>query len=77
MPNPNPDRDAGGYSQSTTTRDIIEAFEAFHDTHMTTPEVAEHCNCSPETARRRLRDLEDVNEVQSRTTGRITLWWRI
>jgi DNA-binding IclR family transcriptional regulator len=69
--------DTGDYAQETTPRDVIEAFEELRGTDLTPQELAEACDCSPDTARRRLRGLEEAGRVQHRQSGNTTLWWLV
>lgn len=65
----------GSYAQEITHSDITAAMREHAPHDMTTAEIAEACECSTQTARRRLKDLEDRNQVASRTTSDVVLWW--
>jgi predicted ArsR family transcriptional regulator len=55
--------------------DFIQAVES-EDGEATTPEITTEVGCSPETARRRMKELEDNGVVERRKIGQ-TLFWQL
>lgn len=69
--------DAGRYSDSVTLDDVLGVFEAVDGPVVTSGDVADALDCSRETARRKLRALEDRARVASRKTAGRVVWWRV
>lgn len=68
--------DAGRYTESVTEPEVLGVFAAVDGPVVTSGDVAEHLGCSRETARRRLRELEDAGEIASRRTAGRVVWWQ-
>lgn len=71
-----PDRDeAGNYTETVTLEAVLTVFEHVDGPVVTSGDVAEQIGCSRETARRKLRMLEDRGRVASRKTAGRVVWW--
>jgi hypothetical protein len=68
--------DAGRYVESVALEDVLEAFDRVRGPVVTSSDVAELLDCSPETARRKLGELRDRGRVESRETAGRVVWWR-
>lgn len=67
--------DSGRYTETVTPDDVIEVFAQVDGPVVTSGDVSDALGCSRETARRKLRALEEEGRVRSRkTTGRV-VWW--
>ena len=67
--------DAGRFTETVTLEDVLEVFEVVDGPVVTSGDVAEQLDCSRETARRKLRTLEDRGTVASRKTAGRVVWW--
>ena len=67
--------DAGRYTERVTLNDVLAVFESVEGPVVTSGDVAETLECSRETARRKLRTLEDQDQVTSRKTAGRVVWW--
>lgn len=67
--------DAGRYTETVTLDDVLGVFEAVEGPVVTSGDVAETLDCSRETARRKLRTLEEQGHVASRKTAGRVVWW--
>jgi DNA-binding CsgD family transcriptional regulator len=67
--------DTGRYTETVTPDDVLGVFEAVDGPVVTSGDVAEALECSRETARRKLRTLEERGRVASRTTAGRVVWW--
>ncbi|ADJ14437.1 DeoR family transcriptional regulator [Halalkalicoccus jeotgali] len=67
------DRDDGG--RFTAAMSLDDVYEYVREQgNVTTTEVAEHWGVSSETARRKLRELEEEDRVIARDVGSALLW---
>lgn len=69
--------DTGQYTETVTLDDVLGVFEAVAGPVVTSGDVADTLDCSPETARRKLRTLEEQGHVASRKTAGRVVWWLI
>jgi hypothetical protein len=69
--------DTGRYTETVTLDDVLAVFDAVEGPVVTSGDVAEALDCSRETARRKLRALEDRERVASRKTAGRVVWWRV
>ena len=69
--------DTGRYTETVTLDDVLNVFEAVKGPVVTSGDVAETLDCSRETARRKLRTLEEQSHVASRKTAGRVVWWVI
>jgi len=69
--------DVGWYTDPVTLEDVLEVFGEVEGPVVTSGGVANTLDCSRETARRKLRSLEDRERVASRTTAGRVVWWRV
>lgn len=69
--------DTGRYTETVTPDDVIGVFEAVEGPVVTSSDVAEALDCSRETARRKLRTLEEQGRVASRKTAGRVVWWGV
>lgn len=65
----------GRFSESVTPEDVLGVFEAVAGPVVTSGDVAEALDCSRETARRKLRTLDEQGRVASRKTAGRVVWW--
>jgi hypothetical protein len=73
----NDDRgDGGRYTETVALSAILDVFDAVDGPVVTSGDVADALDCSRETARRKLRALEEQDRVASRKTAGRVLWWR-
>lgn len=56
-------------------RDVLQAMGNMDSPGVTATDIGVILGCSPDTARRRLRELADAGRVEHRSTGQQTLWW--
>ena len=67
--------DTGRYTETVTLDDVLGVFETVEGPVVTSGDVAEARDCSRETARRKLRTLEEQGRVASRKTAGRVVWW--
>lgn len=67
--------DTGRYTETVTLDDVLGVFETVDGPVVTSGDVAEARDCSRETARRKLRTLEEQGRVASRKTAGRVVWW--
>lgn len=67
--------DTGRYTETVTLDDVLGVFETVEGPVVTSGDVAEALDCSRETARRKLRTLEEQGRVASRKTAGRVVWW--
>lgn len=67
--------DDGRYTETVTLDDVLGVFETVGGPVVTSGDVAESLGCSRETARRKLRTLEEQDRVASRKTAGRIVWW--
>ena len=69
--------DSGQFGEKVSLQDVIAVFERVKGPVVTSGDVADELNCSRETARRKLRTLQDRERVDSRKTAGRVVWWRV
>jgi len=69
--------DTGRYTETVTLDDVLSVFETVAGPVVTSGDVAETLDCSRETARRKLRALEQQDLVASRKTAGRVVWWTV
>ncbi|WP_082677775.1 HTH domain-containing protein [Haloferax sp. Q22] len=69
--------DTGRYAETVTLDDTLGVFEIVDGPVVTSGDVAEALDCSRETARRKLRTLEEHGRVASRKTAGRVIWWLV
>jgi hypothetical protein len=67
--------ETGQYTETVTLDDVLGVFGAVPGPVVTSGDVAEALGCARETARRKLRALEDQGRVASRKTAGRVVWW--
>jgi predicted transcriptional regulator len=67
--------DTGRYTETVTLDDVLGIFDTVEGPVVTSGDVAETLDCSRETARRKLRTLEEQDHVASRKTAGRVVWW--
>lgn len=67
--------DSGRYTETITLDSVLDVFETVDGPVVTSGDVAESLECSRETARRKLRTLEEQGRVASRKTAGRVVWW--
>lgn len=74
----NQDRVGGRFQASTTHDDVLRVFDQVRGPPVvTSSDVAQACDCSAKTARRKLDELADQGRVEGRETAGRTVWWRV
>ena len=68
--------DSGQFTTSVTLDDVLRVFERVEGPVVTSGDVAEALDCSRETARQKLRTLEDQDYLASRKTAGRVVWWK-
>ena len=69
--------DTGRYTERVTLHDVLAVFQAVDGPVVTSGDVADILDCSRETARRKLRTLEEQDRIASRKTAGRVVWWII
>ncbi|MCO8245423.1 HTH domain-containing protein [Haladaptatus sp. AB643] len=69
--------DSGRYVETVTLADVLAIFEEVEGPVVTSGDVADALECSRETARRKLGQLEDRSRVKSRQTAGRVVWWLV
>lgn len=67
----------GRYTETVTRDDVLGVFETVDGPVITSGDVAETLDCSRETARRKLRSLDEQGHVASRKTAGRVVWWLV
>lgn len=67
--------ETGRFAETVTPEDVLGVFETVEGPVVTSGDVAEVLDCSPETARRKLGTLEGQGRVASRKTAGRVVWW--
>lgn len=67
--------ETGRYTERITLENVLTVFETVEGPVVTSGDVAETLECSRETARRKLRSLEEQDQVASRKTAGRVVWW--
>ena len=67
--------DTEQYTETVPLNNVLGVFEAVQGPVVTSGDVAESLDCSRETARRKLRSLEEQGHVASRKTAGRVVWW--
>jgi len=75
MPERERDETTGLYAEKAPLDAVLDVFGRVRGPVVTSSDVAEHLDCTTETARRKLKELYDQEVVDKRTTGRTTVWW--
>jgi len=75
MPHRKRDNTTGMYAEKAPLNAVLDVFGRVRGPVITTSDVAEHFDCTTETARRKLKALHEQGNVDKRTTGRTTVWW--
>jgi hypothetical protein len=75
MPERERDETTGLYAEKAPLDAVLDVFGRVRGPVVTSSDVAEHLDCTTETARRKLKELYDQGAVDKRTTGRTTVWW--
>lgn len=70
-------REEGGrFAEVVPLDDVLAVFERVEGPVVTSGDVADHLECSRETARRKLRELEERGRLASRLTAGRVVWWQ-
>jgi len=69
--------ESGRYTETVTLADVLDVFEAVAGPVVTSGDVADDLDCSRETARRKLRTLEEQGRVAGRKTAGRVVWWLV
>jgi hypothetical protein len=65
----------GRYVETTTLDDVLGVFNAVRGPIITSADIADALDCSPDTARRKLRELHREGRVAHRETAGRVVWW--
>jgi CTP-dependent riboflavin kinase len=68
-------KEGGRFEASTTHNDVMAVFDQVEGPVVTSSDVAEECDCSPKTAKRKLSEIEDKGRIKGRETAGRTVWW--
>lgn len=68
--------DQGEFTETVTLAEVLSVFDAVDGPVVTSGDVTDRTGCSPESARRKLDELEDLGQVESRTSAGPILYWR-
>jgi hypothetical protein len=73
-----PEQGEGGrFKARITLDDVLNVFDRVEGPPViTSSDVAAALDCSGDSARSKLKELAAQNRVESRASGRPTLWWR-
>lgn len=66
----------GQYTESIGLDGVLAVFDTVEGPVITSGDVADERDCSTETARRKLRELESRGRLRSRETAGRVVWWR-
>lgn len=69
--------DSGRYTETISLAAVLGVFETVDGPVVTSGDVAEALDCSRETARRKLRALEEQGRIASRKTAGRVVWWTV
>jgi len=69
--------DGGRFTETVTLQAVLDVFESVDGPIVTSGDVADELDCSRETARRKLRTLEDQGRLTSRKTAGRVVWWQV
>jgi hypothetical protein len=67
--------DTGEFVEAVSHSRVLDVFRSVSGPVVTSTDVAEHLDCSTETARRKLRELHRDGVVDHRKSGRTVVWW--
>jgi DNA-binding Lrp family transcriptional regulator len=70
-------KDTGEYTEIITLDAVLGVFETVEGPVVTSGDVADALDCSPETARRKLDALEKQGRVDSRKASGRVVWWLV
>lgn len=72
-------QDGGEYKETTTPDNALDVLKQAQKPFLTAKEVADKLDCSPDTARRKLSKLDDVNgdgTIRRQDVGSsAVVWW--
>lgn len=68
--------ETGQYVEEISLEDVLATFGAVEGPAITSSDVSERLECTPEAARQKLTRLVDQGRVLARKSGRTTLYWR-
>lgn len=66
---------SGRYTETVSLGDVLGVVETIQGPVVTSGDIAESLDCSHETARRKLRRLEEQGRLASRKTAGRVVWW--
>jgi len=69
--------DSGRYTETVSLDEVFDVFGVVDGPIVTSGDVADTLDCSPETARRKLRTLAEQGRVASRKTAGRVVWWLV
>lgn len=69
------DREDNQFTGGVSIEDVLGVFNQVKGPVVTSSDVADYLDCSRETARRKLREFEEMHRVASRKTTECVGWW--
>lgn len=67
--------ESGQFSREFTLDEVVELFHEVKGPTLTSSDVADEFDCTPEAARRKLQRLVDQGKVAHRKAGKVNLYW--
>lgn len=67
--------DTGEFVETISRSRVMDVFRSVNGPVVTSTDVAEQLDCSTETARRKLRELDREGVLDRRKSGRTVVWW--
>lgn len=67
--------DSGDFIETVTPENVLDVFDQIRGPVVTSGDVAEACDCTRETARRKLKVLHEQGRVDRRKTAGRIVWW--
>jgi|APHM01.1.fsa_nt_gi hypothetical protein len=68
--------DEGEFVETVTLDDVRRVFDDTRGPVVLSADVAAECECSRETARRKLQELHDLGELSRRKVSNRMVYWR-
>ncbi|WP_330633613.1 hypothetical protein [Halocatena halophila] len=72
---PREHNESGDFIETVSHEDVIEVFDDYRSPCITSGDVKKSLGCTPETARRKLKELHNEGIVEKRKTAGRIIWW--
>lgn len=69
--------DAGEFVETTRLDDVLGVFDVVNGPAILSADVADHLDCSRDTARRKLSQLYERGDVDRRKVSRRVIYWKL